>query len=108
MLKKNAFAETPKTQPLWFNLSAEERLELINEKIRENKEYNKIVPKIASKNGNTLVSITEVIPASIRGSHLLDFERYLKDNLDKGINIWCEPIGDKNSLRNLRGIEIKS
>jgi hypothetical protein len=25
-----------------------------------------------------------------------------------GIIIWCEPIGDKNSLRNLRGIEIIS
>jgi hypothetical protein len=108
MLKKNAFAETPKTQPLWFNLSAEERLELINEKIRENTKYNKILPKKASGNGNILVSLTEVIPAAKRGCYLLDFERYLKDNLDKGINIWCEPIGDKNSLRNLRGIEIKS
>ena len=27
---------------------------------------------------------------------------------DKGITVWCEPIGDKSKLRKLRGIEIKT
>ena len=35
-------------------------------------------------------------------------EFYLKNKIDRSINVWCEPIGDKNSLRNLRGIQIKS
>ena len=34
-------------------------------------------------------------------------EEDLKLNIDKGLTVWCEPLGDKNSLRNLRGIKIK-
>ena len=37
---------------------------------------------------------------------LLDFEEWIKKMLDTGISIWHVPIGDKNSLRNLRGIEV--
>ena len=37
---------------------------------------------------------------------MLDLEAVLKNELDNGITIWHIPIGDKNSLRNLRGIEI--
>jgi hypothetical protein len=44
----------------------------------------------------------------MRGAFLLDLELLLKENIDSGVFIWCEPIGDKNSLRNLRGIEIVS
>jgi hypothetical protein len=39
---------------------------------------------------------------------ILDLEEFLKNHLDSGISIWCEPLGDKNSLRNLRGIQIKT
>jgi hypothetical protein len=46
--------------------------------------------------------------ASERGTFLLDLESLLKSQIDNGINIWLEPIGDKNSLRNLRGIEVKN
>ena len=36
----------------------------------------------------------------------VNFEEWIKKIVDHGISIWHEPIGDKNSLRNLRGIEI--
>ena len=38
---------------------------------------------------------------------MLDFEESLKKNIDRGITIWLEPVGDKSKLRNLRGVEIK-
>ena len=47
------------------------------------------------------------ISVSKRGLFLLELEEELKRNIDQGLTIWCEPIGDKNSLRNLRGIQMK-
>ena len=38
---------------------------------------------------------------------LLDLESLIKDNIDDGISIWLEPVGDKSKLRNLRGINFK-
>ena len=38
---------------------------------------------------------------------LLDLEERLKKNIDKGLTVWFEPIGDKSKLRNLRGIKIQ-
>ena len=108
ILKKNAEADTPTTQSFWVNLSNEERLDLVKEKIKENQKYIKISPRSTTEKGQVMVVFTEAIPSNKRGPLLLDFERYLKDMIDQGINVWCEPIGDKNALRNLRGIKIKS
>ena len=38
---------------------------------------------------------------------LLELESYLKENIDKGLTVWLEPVGDRSKLRNLRGIKIK-
>jgi hypothetical protein len=32
----------------------------------------------------------------------------LKAHIDDALTVWLEPLGDRNSLRNLRGIEVKS
>ena len=37
--------------------------------------------------------------------NILELEEKLK-LIDKGITIWCEPVGDKSKLRKLRGVEI--
>jgi hypothetical protein len=37
-----------------------------------------------------------------RGEHIMDGK-----NIDKGLTIWLEPVGDKSKLRNLRGIVFK-
>ena len=42
-----------------------------------------------------------------KGTILLDLEDYLFSK-DSSIRVWHTPLGDKNSLRNLRGIKIKS
>jgi hypothetical protein len=38
---------------------------------------------------------------------LLDLENEIKKDIDHGITVWLEPVGDKSKLRNLRGIKIK-
>ena len=71
-------------------------------------DYRSISINKTTESGQVLVQLDDKFSASERGVYLLDFERYLKNNVDQGINVWCETIGDKNSLRNLRGIQIKS
>ena len=48
------------------------------------------------------------MPANERGLFLLELEEKLKLAVDQGITVWCEPVGDKSKLRNLRGVEIKT
>ena len=48
----------------------------------------------------TYVSLVGAIGVSKRGSLLLDLEQFLMEREDRGINVWCEPIGNRNSLRN--------
>ena len=43
----------------------------------------------------------------LREMRLKKLEQKLKSNIDVGITIWCEPVGDKSKLRNLRGIKFK-
>ena len=108
MLKNNAIANTPVIQNHWKQMSDEERLKLVKEQKKENERFYKISLIKAKENGQVIITFKKNISAGERGIFLLDFERYLKDTLDQGINVWCEPIGDKNSLRNMRGIQIKS
>ena len=61
----------------------------------------------ARPDGQVIVKFTEPVGPEIRGTFLLDLEETLKANVDPGITIWLETLGDKNSLRNLRGIEVK-
>lgn len=59
-------------------------------------------------NINIYFEIIKQIDAANRGTLLLDLEQKLKDSIDKSLLVWCEPLGDKNSLRKLRGIQIKN
>ena len=108
MLKIDANAETPTTQTTWKLMPDIERIKLLNNQIRKKQDYMSISINKTTESGQVLVTLDGKFSASERGVYLLDFERYLKDNVDQGINVWCETIGDKNSLRNLRGIQIRS
>jgi hypothetical protein len=107
-MKINANADTPITQKTWKLMSDIERIKLLNKQMGKKQDYMKISINKTTNSGQVLVQLDGKLSASERGVYLLDFERYLKDNVDQGINVWCETIGDKNSLRNLRGIQIKS
>ena len=108
MMKLDANAETPVTQTTWKLMPDIERINLLNKQIGKKQDYMSFSINKTTESGQVLVTLDGKYSASERGVYLLDFERYLKDNVDQGINVWCETIGDKNSLRNLRGIQIKS
>jgi hypothetical protein len=61
-----------------------------------------------SRDGDILVAFIATPKASVRGSLLLDLEIDLKAKLDIGVVVWHESLGDKNSLRKFRGIEVKN
>jgi len=98
---------TPVTGSHWINLSDTQRVNAINEIINNNDTFKNITIDRALENGQVFVILSDNLNAAQRGSLLLDFEEHIKIKLDEALNVWCEPLGDKNSLRNLRGIEIK-
>ena len=59
-------------------------------------------------NGSVIVRLTSDLPASERGPLLLHLESELKSRVDGCIEIWLEPLGDRNRLRQLRGITVQS
>jgi len=106
----HANTDTPTPSLAWCQLSDSERLDLIMNTVDA-----MMVP--ASKNlviveakldGQVIVSLLEPVPADKRGTLLLDIEAFLKESIDPGLVVWLEPLGDRNSLRNLRGIEVKA
>lgn len=102
------FANFPEPVPSskWVNSSEKERINNINAAMQNFPGHEKIEIKSALTNGQVSLELNVVMAANERGFFLLDFEEWIKKMVDTGISIWHVPIGDKNSLRNLRGIEV--
>tara|TARA_B100001063_G_C16552700_1_gene446883 strand:- start:202 stop:555 length:354 start_codon:yes stop_codon:yes gene_type:complete len=92
----------------WKAMSDEMRIKKFKIFFEENQNFDKIFNLHDIKSdGQIILSFKEIINVKERGGILLDFEEVIKDKIDKGLTVWLMPIGDKSSLRNLRGIEIK-
>lgn len=106
------FAATPTPSPsdAWRSMSEDQRADLITRTLEEQ------APEILAQleivetmiDGQIIVKLLEPMAANKRGGFLLDFEELLKNAIDPGLVVWLSPLGDKNVLRNLRGIEVKS
>ena len=105
-----AEVDSPSPSADWLSLSDVQRIEKINQIINlVSPDFNgKLLIVAAKKDGQVVVRLLNPLAASARGSLLLDFEECIKRNLDQGLTVWGEALGDKNSLRNLRGIEVKA
>ena len=108
MFQNFANEDSPLAGSGWVSMDDPMRLEALITQIQTRMEFSGITPTRTSVTGQVYVAFKEPIGSSLRGGLLLDLEEHLKNTIDPAINIWCEPLGDKNSLRNLRGIEIKS
>ena len=96
----------------WQSLTIGERIDLINKSIQDfslsiDIDIDVVVVE-ANKGGQISVIINDTLSADERGPLLLGIEEFLKLNVDNGITVWHAPIGDKSSLRKLRGIEVLS
>ena len=106
----HAFTSTRSPRLSWSEMRDDERLDVIRRGLAAQTgglSANLIVTS-TKEDGQVIVSFKEPVGAAIRGSILLDLEDYLKAAIDPGLTVWLEPLGDRNSLRNLRGIEVKS
>lgn len=101
---------TPTPGGEWLRMSDDERLDLVKRTLamHESGANNTLLAIAAKPDGQVMVKFTEPLGADRRGTVLLDIEGFLKEAIDPGLAVWLEPLGDRNSLRNLRGIEVKS
>ena len=106
-MKKNfASAVTPTTSKDWVVKSEKDRIEMILKELKKNILYKNFEVIKAPDNGQIVLKIAQIIPANKRGLLLLELEKMLKSVVDTGITVWCEPVGDKSKLRQLRGVKI--
>lgn len=91
----------------WTSKTVEERIQDVRQFLRSHKKYNAIEVQSAFDNGHVVLRIEESMPANQRGLFLLELEEKIKQQVDVGITIWLEPVGDKSKLRQLRGVQVK-
>ena len=104
-----ASTPTPQVSPDWKNLSIPERKKKISDFLEKSYGRNvNIKVHAVPENGQVVLVMQEGLPANQMGSYLLKLETLLKENVDQGLTVWLEPVGDKSSLRKLRGVEIKT
>ena len=101
---------TPTPGQAWCQLSDDERLSLVNKAMVGNTAFpSKTLTAVEAKqDGQVIIRLLDPVSADKRGTLLLDLEDFLKESVDAGLVVWLEPFGDRSSLRNLRGIEVKS
>ncbi len=100
--------DSPSTGEAWINMTRDERVALIHSSIQSFTKDLDVSVVEAYPGGQVSIFINSSIEINDRGAFMLNLEEHLKSTIDVGINIWHEPIGDKSSLRNLRGIEVLS
>ncbi len=107
---KWAHTNTPTPSIIWQKLSDIERLCLIRQALDTWRPTSSAVLGIAAAkpDGQVIARFLEPVAAAERGTLLLDLEIFLKNTVDEGLMVWLEPLGDRNSMRNLRGIEVKA
>ena len=99
---------TPTTNQVWKKESEENRIKLVLKELKKNILYKDFEVTKAPSDGQIVLKIKRIIPANERGLLLLKLEEMLKLVIDKGITVWCEPVGDKSKLRQLRGVKINA
>ena len=105
---KNATIKSPSTNQKWVSTSDTERKAILNEILKKRIDFSENFELTLTKeDGQVIIRIKNSLKPSERGTLILDLEELFKSEVDQGINVWVEALGDKNSLRNLRGIEIK-
>lgn len=103
-----AFSKTDSVGDNWRDMTEPERITRLEAAIKKTKFQDLVRFTRAQNSGAVYLSLEEPLRPSVRGHLLLDLELVLKQGVDQGINVWCEPLGDKNSLRKLRGVKVLS
>jgi hypothetical protein len=108
-VKHYADVPTPAPGAEWTALNERQRVDHVKKKLEVSPMHflSQIEIITAKADGQVIVHMKHSLPSNQRGPFLLDLEDYLRE-IDQALVVWLEPLGDKNSLRNLRGIEVKA
>jgi hypothetical protein len=103
-----AAVDSPLTAKEWSEKSEIERLSLVKSSLAGSCiEYIcQLEPVVARSDGQVTFRMIGELKVGVRGGVLLDAEAWLKNTVDQGITVWVEPMGDRSSLRKLRGVRI--
>ena len=106
----SATVETPAPGGAWQQFSPQQRLDAVAQAMRSlpAAQQELVIVVDARADGQIIVKLTRTLPASQRGPVLLDLEDVLKKEVDPALCVWLDPLGDRYSLRNLRGIKVKA
>jgi hypothetical protein len=105
---ENAKIKTTTVGKYWVGMNETERKNILNALLIKRSIFSENFEVVHTKqDGQVIIRIKNSLKPSERGTHILDLEELFKSEIDPGVNVWVEALGDKNSLRNLRGIEIK-
>lgn len=108
----NHYAEVPTPTPgkEWQQMEERERFKKIDGALKSCPELGPSLTELVAvkADGQVILRFTEIVSSSKRSPYLLDLENYLKSHVDDAISVWLEALGDRNSLRKLRGIEVKT
>ncbi len=101
-------ADPPQPSKVWLALSPLERVAAIRKCMDSDIRYAEALTFVeARSDGQVILNLHPGVEVSARCDLLLDFEELLKEKVDSANTVWLEPIGDKSTLRRLRGIEVK-
>jgi len=103
-----ANVDSPTTSEKWVAMDEITRKTLVSQALTDLNFSNVAEVVTAPDNGQLVLKLRVALSASERGLFLLDMEELLKQRVDMGITIWCEPVGDKSKLRQLRGVQIQA
>ncbi len=108
-LKYLSEADTPQCGDQWRNASPSQRESWVQDILADDVERpSQIEVAELRDDGQIILRFTQAVGADKRGALLLDFEAALKERIDPALTVWLEALGDRSSLRRLRGIEVKS
>tara|TARA_B110000503_G_C6840729_1_gene286742 strand:+ start:181 stop:534 length:354 start_codon:yes stop_codon:yes gene_type:complete len=107
-LYENAVGETPQATSEWKKMPQKERMSLLGSAFNafDVRFKNNLDLIFANDNGEVTFRFKSEPAVADRGEILMSLECVLKEKVFDFIYVSIEPLGDKNSLRRLRGIDI--
>lgn len=101
---------TPTPGPDWQQMAEDTRCTLVQSVLSEKAAGALDLLRVveAHPDGQVIFELLSPLTADQRGTFLLDVEVLLKERLDPALSVWLSPFDDKNKLRKLRGIKVKS
>jgi hypothetical protein len=101
-------ADTPKPSKRWLDLDVSDRLLEIQLILSKSNCSGYLEVESCTDDGDIYFSQVIPIETSQRVDLLVSLEELLQEKIDQSVTVWIKPQSDKNSLRRLRGVELKS